>query len=378
MRSTAALKLTSKTILIISPESWGISHVSKHHYALELASVGNLVYFLGPPTKRNTIIDVSENLKVLNFRKEVVGVNRLPNMIRKFFVKLEISKIMKLIDSPLDIVWSFDPFRLQDLDLFAPSYRIYHSVDLVTSKWDRYTAAKANLILTSNSSILDRYQNLVKVSHNIGHGLSNYFLDPMYLTINSGFKRSDDRMAVGYSGNLLIQSLDHKTFIEIIETNNKLDFFLFGPYKPSNLSKSSSNASFEFIAKLKALENCYLIGPIPSGQLGFYLNQMDILMICYDIRKYLYQVAYPTHKVLEYLSTGKVIVSNKMLECKSISHLIEMSDENKELPSMISHVAGNLGEFNSQKKVASRISFAKERSYQKKIKEIEKLIQLYN
>ena len=57
------LALKNKTILILSPQSWGTMYVAKHHYAIELASRGNTVYFLNPPdniswsigTRRNRI-----------------------------------------------------------------------------------------------------------------------------------------------------------------------------------------------------------------------------------------------------------------------------------------------------------------------------------
>src|SRR6186713_730734 len=41
--------LRNRTILIVSPQSWGKMYVSKHHYAIELANYGNKVYFLNPP-----------------------------------------------------------------------------------------------------------------------------------------------------------------------------------------------------------------------------------------------------------------------------------------------------------------------------------------
>ncbi len=44
------MKIINKTILFISPGPWGINHVSKHHYAIELAKIGNDVYFLNPPS----------------------------------------------------------------------------------------------------------------------------------------------------------------------------------------------------------------------------------------------------------------------------------------------------------------------------------------
>jgi energy-coupling factor transporter ATP-binding protein EcfA2 len=41
--------LKGKNILVISPEAWGKSKLSKHHYALTLAAIGNKVWFLQPP-----------------------------------------------------------------------------------------------------------------------------------------------------------------------------------------------------------------------------------------------------------------------------------------------------------------------------------------
>jgi hypothetical protein len=46
--------LKNKTILVISPNNWGTMHISKHHYAIELARLGNSVYFLNPPNQEIT------------------------------------------------------------------------------------------------------------------------------------------------------------------------------------------------------------------------------------------------------------------------------------------------------------------------------------
>jgi hypothetical protein len=45
------MELSGKNILLISPESWGQNHVSKHHYATEL-SKNNKIYFLNPPSSK--------------------------------------------------------------------------------------------------------------------------------------------------------------------------------------------------------------------------------------------------------------------------------------------------------------------------------------
>ncbi len=367
------MDLNNKTVLIISPEYWGTNHVSKHHYALELAINGSLVYYLDPPSNRNEILEVSKKLKVVKYRRRFKGINRLPDWLRISLIKIEISDILKIIKVPIDIVWSFDPFRFQDLDLFNVSYRIFHSVDLMSSKWDKYTAMKADLVLTSNSIILNRYRDVTGHKYNIGHGLSRFFLEPENLAPAQSLKRTPNRVAIGYCGNLLIQYLDRKTFTEIIFDNPELDFYLIGPYNESNISQNVSKEAKEFIDILRAQKNCFLLGAKPPEELYQYLNQMDILLICYQTQSYLNEVADP-HKTLEYLSTGKVIVSSHMLSYESRNDLIEMSKNNTQLGSLLANVAKNINTFNSQERKATRTTYARKRSYYNKIKEIERLI----
>ena len=47
------MQLINKTIIVISPQSWGNMFLAKHHYAIELAKYGNEVYFLNPPQNQN-------------------------------------------------------------------------------------------------------------------------------------------------------------------------------------------------------------------------------------------------------------------------------------------------------------------------------------
>jgi hypothetical protein len=365
--------LSNKTILIISPECWGVNHLSKHHYALELAWYGSLVFFLEPPANKNELLVVSEKLKVVKYKRRFKGINRLPNWLRIPLMKIELSAVLKLIGVPIDIVWSFDPYRFQDLDLFKVGYRIFHSVDLLSSRWDMYTAMKADLVLTSNGIILDRYRDVNRPKYNIGHGLSRYFLEPEHLAPLQSFKRSLNRVAIGYCGNLLMQYLDLKTFTHIILGNPELDFYLIGPYQESNLSQSVSQEANEFINMLKKQDNCFLLGPKPPEVLYQYLVQMDILLICYQTQNYLNEVS-DSHKTLEYLSTGKVVVSSHLLAYESKGHLIEMTNHNNQLGVLLSKVAKNLDSFNSEENMDTRIGYARERSYGEKIKVIERLI----
>ena len=75
------MQFINKKIIIISPESWGINFVSKHHYAKELANKGNEVYFLNPPSDKNELINIEKNLYVINYKNILRGINKLPVFI---------------------------------------------------------------------------------------------------------------------------------------------------------------------------------------------------------------------------------------------------------------------------------------------------------
>src|ERR1700761_9590989 len=110
--------LSGKTILIVSPQSWGKMFVSKHHYAIGLAKQGATVYFLNPPDQENRqpkgaiTISKSEEQDNLYFIEHRLS---FPYNIKFHFIALfhwlmraHVKKILKKIGRPIDIVWSFD------------------------------------------------------------------------------------------------------------------------------------------------------------------------------------------------------------------------------------------------------------------------------
>lgn len=359
------------SILIISPQPWGKNFISKHHYAQELSHLGHKVYFLDPPADDQIQNQVSDNVHLIKYCPKYRGLNRLPSWLRRIMIKREIKNLYRLINNPIDIVWSFDPYRFQELDLFGAKLTIFHMVDLIDSSLDIKTARNADLILTTNELILNRYQALPNLKLNIGHGLAQNFLN---LEDCTAYKlRQENRIAIGYSGNLLIKYLDRHTLKQMILTHTNADFYFCGPYQSSNLLEDVHEEHLSFVEFLKSQSNCFLLGPQDQGSLQMILCEMDILLLCYNTRLYKDQVANP-HKVLEYLSTGKVVVSNYMQAYHQKEHLIEMADTNEVLNNLLIRVMSNLPKYNSTALKKARIQHAQNHSYQQIIRSIDQFL----
>ena len=80
---------------------------------------------------------------------------------------------------------------------------------------------------------------------------------------------------------------------------------------------------------------------------------------------------------MEYLSTGKIIISNNISTYKDRPDLIQMVKErtdNHQLPALFKKVISHLEEYNSPKLQSGRIEFALNNSYAKQLDVIEKII----
>ncbi len=92
---------------------------------------------------------------------------------------------------------------------------------------------------------------------------------------------------------------------------------------------------------------------------------MDAFLICYDINK---DQSKDTnyHKIMEYLSTGKVIISNNVTTYKNMPSLLQMTEErdnNRKLPSLFKEVIGKLAVHNSEACRHARIAYARDNMY---------------
>ena len=376
------LALKNKTILILSPQSWGTMYVAKHHYAIELAFRGNTVYFLNPPdniswsigTRRNRIkIKPGPVSTLFLISHKLYFPFLLKFHAKKVFhllVRKQVKDILSMIDRPVDIVWSFDLGNLYPLSNFKTAYKIFHPVDEPRDLQALKAADHANIIFAVTQEILDKYREYSVPRYFINHGVSDYF-----------FKHSNQTngqdIRVGFSGNLLRPDIDHGILLKIIRENSKIIFEFWGNYESQNANLGDGGKTGHgFVRVLREMKNVILHGSVPSERLPEEFRRMNGFLICYDIERD-QSKGTNYHKIMEYLSTGKVIISNNVTTYSNRPDLIQMISSrknNEELPGLFANVIKNLSKHNSTDRQQTRINFARENLYSKQLLKIENLI----
>ena len=180
-----------------------------------------------------------------------------------------------------------------------------------------------------------------------------------------------ERIQAGMSGNLLRTDLDRKTLLKIVKDNTDVDFHFFGSHKAteSNISGKTDADTESFLKELHSFAHVNMHGVLKTKELAVYLNKMDMLLICYDIDK---DQSRGTnyHKVMEYLSTGKVIVSNNVSTYRNEPDLVRMTrnrQNNDELPALFRETALNLNSCNLPELVEKRKQFARQNTYKRQL-----------
>jgi len=374
------LSLHDKTILILSPQSWGKMFLSKHHYAVELARRGNKVYFLNPPETGNT--DLQSPVLIT----PAPGVDNLflvrhklwfPYML-KFHalplfhagMKWHTAKILRAIGAPVDIIWSFDLGNLYPLRFFKKvSRKIFHPVDEPLNAVAIESARGADIIFSVTREILEKYRSFDVPGIFVNHGVTDEFLLP-----ENGRYVPGNPVRVGLSGNLVRPDLDRQTLLQIVSENPEVIFECWGSYSynQSNIGGSDDSSTVDFIAALQSKPNVVLHGAVATRELAGKIRLMDAFLICYDINKD-QSKGTNYHKIMEYLSTGQVIISNNVTTYKDMPSLVQMTaerDNNSRLPSLFREVIAGLDTHNSVANREARIAFARDNTYSRQLERI--------
>ena len=367
------MQFKNKVIWIFSQQNWEGLKLSKHHYADALSEIGAEVYYFNPPIDTGWTINFPR-IKFENKNKLTVVSQKLyfPSNLKfhyrriyNFLVKLQLLLLNKKIPSP-DIIWSFDLSNNFPIKNFKKSYKIFHPVDEPLTLVAITAAKGANVLFSVANEILDKYPNKVP-KYLINHGLHRSFVNVSAEHYNDGVIR------IGMSGNWLRKDIDRLTLKKIIETYPKIIFECWGNI---DIKFEVDIDTIEFVEFLKSCKNVILNGLVDTDTLAKAYQRMDAFLICYDVTKD-QSSGTNYHKVIEFLSTGKVVISNNISFYNDKRNLIEMvinRESNEELQSLFNTVINEIENFNTFQKMDLRKKFAIENTYDNLINKIENLI----
>jgi hypothetical protein len=377
--------------MIISPNPWGQMLISKHNYAIELGKRGFKVFFVNAPnenpnTKYYSINKINdyENLWLIDIN---LIRNRLINFLRfrlritqilDYYLLFLIRRICKHHNLYFDQVWNFDP-NLHGFFYNYPAFKkLFFIADQISSSTHLRAAKKADGVISVASEILNHFRKVNKNCLLINHGInSNY---QTFAENNLGaLQNSKDgnynlkRIQVGYIGNLMIKSLYSQGLLQIISNHPEIDFHFWGADSKinNNVFGGSTNdidETIEYIKKTFANTFFYgvqkpefIIQAISNIDAFIYINSSEL-----DING-----GANSHKILEYLSTGKVIIST-YLSFYSNKNLFPMTEKYKEeeFSKLFSDCIEKIQQLNSIEKQKQRIEFALSNSYQSNINAI--------
>jgi glycosyltransferase involved in cell wall biosynthesis len=361
--------LSNKNILIISPESWGKSYLSKHFYALELLKNGNRIWFLNSPYYKKDEFarkTEAENLGLTIVDDEVfAGLLQLPTVLQRIIVRRQIKRLQKKCNVTWDIIWSFDNARYFFLDCFDnASFRIHHVMDEHMNYELKACCHSADLCLGVTPEIANECSRYDSHSSFLQHGFAEFKMQPVHLD------KGSETIHLAYIGNLLLPSFDHALLLELAQNFKQIRFHLIGSFSSGNLNASVS-ANHPFIDQLSAQNNVVLYGERSYDEALTLASQADILALMYfDSNQ---KVAGNSSKILPYLFTGKVIVSNYFSFYEG-KNLLEMVKSRDKYSSLLQSTLDSLDELNGMDKREARVKYAQTNSYTNHLLQVDELL----
>jgi hypothetical protein len=363
-------------VYIISREEWGLMKMSKHHYAIELAKMGNVVYFINCPDRKNIMEKGDVQVVKTEYENLYEVKNRffLPLDLKyksfflfKWLIFFHIRKISKKINNKPNLIWTFDAGADLPVDLFEAHPKIiYMPVDgPFMDDFELITGKSADLIVSVTSKIIRRYAEFNCKKLIVNHGVNSAFFSIEKKNLGQTVKR------IGYSGSLVRSDLKFNFFKRLIKENIDIQFEFWGEYDIYNSTIHNLNdislETKDFILFLMNAKNVILHGAVDQFELCEGLNKMDLLIIAYNISE-----DQNHHKVNEYLSTGKLIFSTYMSSFDG-SDLLVMAENNcleDDLLILFKSVLINYTLYMTESQIKKRIEFAQINSYSSLTKKI--------
>ncbi len=357
--------LCGRRILLISPQPWDHIPVSKHHYAEELAKQNDVVFLEPPADDGPRVLRLREHptldrLRIASWRPG------FPRRLRfhayplySWLIAREARKIARQIGGP-DLVWCFDFNLFPDLAAFGARESIFHPVDPLTSQRQVDIGASADLIISVSDRILASFTEARFGDRRllVNHGLAEAFATLARSPAKPGAPNGPH---CGFFGNLDRAVIDIDRIEAIVRDHPDVTFHFWGPF-------SNEGA---FGTRIADRPNVRAPGPLLKDELARQAADMDLFLLAY--------IDHPTesdrsnsHKLLEYMSTGKATVSTRMDCYQDDTDLVLMSQEpgDRDFGDLFARAILNIEEVNAPERMAKRKSFAGRYTYSANVAQI--------
>jgi hypothetical protein len=287
---------------------------------------------------------------------------------------IQTKRILKKINRKVDIVWSFDLGNYFPFAFFSKvPLKIFHPVDEPLNNDAIISAKNADIIFSVTNEILDKYINYKVPKYFVNHGVSECFLN----NTNHTEKSKLNHLHVGISGNLRRKDIDREAMLTIVKNHPEIIFDCWGEYKGDNHAKNNEKLKTDFfIETLKSFSNVKLHGLLNPDNLAKAFLNVDAFLICYDVVKD-QSKGTNYHKVMEFISTGKIIISNNITMYNDSPNLVQMVESrtnNLLLPELFCKIIENLDYYNAIKYQKERRDFANNNSYSNQLLLIDHIL----
>lgn len=368
-------------------------HISKHNYAIELERQGNVVYFMNPPNQHKGVkdylinkIDGYNSLFVINCyltNNKIIDYIRLRLKLTQFYDQYLFRLVKRICNKEkiqLDQVWSFDPNLHGYLTRYPAKDKIFFIADAVQNTSQTRAAKNINLVVSVAEELLEPFRKInpkcLVVNHGLNRTYENYAIQKLeqLKQKDENIKNKTGKVNVGYIGNLLIPFLYEEGLKKIVTENPGTDFHFWGvhDHTSNNLLADYDAKILNAIAYIK--ENCgnaFFYGVKKSEQIIEELDKIDLFIYINSSVKDINGGA-NSHKILEYLSTGKTIVSTYLSYYEKLG-LLEMTPKGKEesIADKFRDVINDIEAYNSKENKIKRIEFSLKNTYLQNLNKIQ-------
>lgn len=358
--------LQSRRILLISPQPWDHLLISKHHYAEELAAE-NYVVFLEPPQSAGIPMFTLrphpslDRLRIASWRPFT------PKMLR-FHAYTAYRAIMRRNAAWLarklggiDIVWCFDFNVFPELDSFGTQIKIFHPVDPLSSDRQIAIGDTADLIISVSERILSNFVGTQAEARTllVNHGLSSPFEKLARQPVQ---ERRPGPVRCGFFGNLDRSFINFDLLRVIIDAHPDVEFHFWGSFHPNG----------HFSLMLAPLANVHVHGAIEKAALAREVADMDLFTLTYSDHT-IESDRSNAHKLLEYMSTGKTIVTTRMDCYEDDPDLVRMSRaaDDSDFEALFSQTIFSILQLNQRCLMEKRKAYCRQFTYRNNVQRID-------